>query len=418
MKITEDVLYIGVQDHDIRLFERQYPVPFGMAYNSYLIKDEKVAVLDTCDVRMATEWKAGLAAALEGSKPDYLVMHHMEPDHSALALQMLEEFPEMKIVASAKAVQMLPQFFEDINIDGRTVVVKEGDTLALGRHTLRFMMAPMVHWPEVMVSYDEASRTLFSADAFGSFGTLDQQEDDWACEARRYYFNICGKYGTPVQILLRKAGALAIERICPLHGPVLVDNFMTNAENVLTAKDKEVSTGFEGVGERYMADDKPVSFYLGLYDTWSRYEAEKQGVFVGYASIHGGTKDVAEHFAQILRDKGVKVCLMDLTEEEVSFAVEDAFAYGRAVFAASSYDAGLFPPMYNLLHHLQIKNWQKKRVGLIENGSWAPSAGKVMHEMLEAMKDVEIVEPMVTIRSRMKEADMDVLGKLAEEMMK
>ncbi|MBQ9340612.1 MAG: FprA family A-type flavoprotein [Paludibacteraceae bacterium] len=417
MKITDDILYIGVQDRDIRLFERQYPTPYGMAYNSYLILDEKVAVMDTADLRMHDEWKAGLAAALDGRQPDYLVMHHMEPDHSALAMEMLEHFPNLKIVASQKAIQMLPQFFEGVQLEGRTIAVKEGDTLSLGTHTLRFLMAPMVHWPEVMVSYDEESKTLFSADAFGSFGTLDQQEDDWACEARRYYFNICGKYGAPVQTLLKKAGTLEIERICPLHGPVIVSN-KEDATVKSEAKDKAVSTAFEGIGERYIADDKPVGYYLGLYDIWSRYEAEKQGVFVGYASIHGGTKAVAEHVAQLLRDRGVKVCLMDLTEEEVSFAVEDAFAYGRAVFAASSYDAGLFPPMHNLLHHLQIKGWQKKRVALIENGSWAPSAGKVMREMLGAMKDVEIIEPMVTIRSRMKSTDKEALEALVTELMK
>ena len=415
--ITTDILYIGVQDHDIRLFERQYPTPYGMAYNSYLIDDDKIAVLDTCDARMATEWKAGLKAALDGKHPDYLIMHHMEPDHSALALEMLKAFPELKIVASQKAMQMLPQFFEHINLEGRTIAVKEGDTLSLGKHTLRFIMAPMVHWPEVMVSYDEASKTLFSADAFGSFGTLDQQEEDWACEARRYYFNICGKYGAPVQTLLKKAGALEIERICPLHGPVIVRTKDECGKDE-GAKDKEVSTEFEGIGERYIADDKPISYYLGLYDIWSRYEAEKQGVFLGYASIHGGTKAVAERLAEILRGIGVKVCLMDLTEEEVSFAVEDAFAYGRAIFAASSYDAGLFPPMHNLLHHLQIKGWQKKRVGIIENGSWAPSAGKVMREMLSAMKDVEIIEPQITIHSRMKESDIALLETLATEIMK
>ena len=383
--IATDIYYIGVDDHDIRLFENQYPVPCGMAYNSYLITDEKTALLDTCDIRKADAWKAGLQETLQGRQPDYLVMHHMEPDHSALALWALQQYPSLTIVASQKALQMLPQFFEGISLEGRTLAVKEGDTLPLGKHTLRFMMAPMVHWPEVMVSFEETEHILFSADAFGSFGTLDQQEDDWACEARRYYFNICGKYGMPVQTLLKKAATLPIRTICSLHGPQLEGAAMQEA--------------------------------LRLYDIWSRYEAEKEGVFVGYASIHGGTAAVAHEVARMLEARGQKVCLMDLTTEEVSFAVEDAFAYGKAVFAASSYDAGLFPPMHNLLHHLQIKAWQKKRVAVIENGSWAPSAGKVMREMLSQMKDVEIVEPLVTIRSRMKQTDKPQLEALVDALL-
>ncbi len=382
--MMKDILYIGQNDYDLPLFERQYPVPFGMAYNSYLIADEKPAIMDTCDIRKGAEWKTALKQALGGRQPAYLIVQHMEPDHSALIGWALTEFPELTVVASQKALQMLPQFFEDIRLDERTLAVKEGDVLSLGKHTLRFLMAPMVHWPEVMVTYDETEKILFSADAFGSFGTLDQQEDDWACEARRYYFNICGKYGMPVQTLLKKAASLDIQTICPLHGPVLEGDTLQNA--------------------------------LHLYDIWSKYEAEKEGVFIGYASIHGGTKRVAEEMAEILRKRGQKVCLMDLTEEEVSFAVEDAFAYGKAIFAASSYDAGLFPPMHNLLHHLQIKAWQKKRVGLIENGSWAPTAGKVMREMLAQMKDVEVVEPMVTIRSRMKQTDLVQLEALAETL--
>lgn len=378
-------MYIGQNDYDLRLFERQYPTPCGMAYNSHLIIDNKTAVTDTVDCRKGDEWKSSLKTALNGRALDYLVMHHLEPDHSALAAWALQEYPEMKIVASQKAVQMLSQFFPETDFAGRTIAVKEGDTLPLGRHTLQFFMAPMVHWPEVMVSYEQTEKILFSADAFGSFGTLDQQEDDWACEARRYYFNICGKYGMPVQTLLKKVAGLDIRTICPLHGPQLEGEAMQNA--------------------------------LRLYDIWSRYEAEKEGVYVGYASIHGGTKKVAERIAAMLEERGVKVCLMDLTEEEVSFAVEDAFAYGKAVFAASSYDAGLFPPMYNLLHHLQIKAWQKKRVALVENGSWAPTAGKVMREMLSQMKEVEIIEPMVTIRSRMKDSDIPQLEAMIEELM-
>ena len=379
-----NIFYIGQNDYDLQLFESQYPVPCGMAYNSYLVADEKIAVMDTVDQRKGEEWKASLQSALGGRQPEYLVVQHMEPDHSALILWAMEQYPQLTVVASQKALQMLPQFFEGISLEGRTLAVKEGDTLSLGNATLRFLMAPMVHWPEVMVTYEETSKTLFSADAFGSFGTLDQQEDDWACEARRYYFNICGKYGAPVQTLLKKTSHFDILTIRPLHGPVLEGEAMENA--------------------------------LRLYDIWSRYEAEKEGVFVGYASIHGGTAAVAQLVAEMLEKRGQKVCLMDLTEEEVSFAVEDAFAYGKAVFAASSYDAGLFPPMYNLLHHLQAKAWQNKRVALIENGSWAPSAGKVMREMLSQMKQVEIVEPVVTIRSRMKQADIAALEALVEAL--
>ncbi len=384
--MTDSVIYIGQNDYDLPLFENQYPVPCGMAYNSYVILDDKVAVFDTVDARKGEDWKKSLKDALQTRVPDYLIVQHMEPDHSALIQWALHEYPLLQVVASQKALQMLPQFFEDITLEGRTVAVKEGDRLSLGAHTLRFFMAPMVHWPEVMVTYEESEKMLFSADAFGSFGTLDQQEDDWACEARRYYFNICGKYGMPVQTLLKKASGLDILAICPLHGPVIEGETMKDA--------------------------------LRLYDIWSRYEAEKDGVYVGYASIHGGTALVAQHVAAILEAKGVKVCLMDLTREEVSFAVEDAFAYGKAIFAASSYDAGLFPPMYNLLHHLQAKAWQKKRVGLIENGSWAPSAGRVMREMLSQMKDVEIVEPMVTIRSRMHKTDEAQLELLVEALLR
>lgn len=379
------IKYIGVDDVDLRLFERQYPVPEGMAYNSYVILDEKVAVLDTVDQRKVADWLNNLQMALQGRKPDYLVVHHMEPDHSAAISVLLDKYPDLTIVASAKAVQMMPQFFENISLEGKTIAVKEGDTLQLGEHTLKFIMAPMVHWPEVMVSFEQTSGILFSADAFGKFGALTvPTEEDWACEARRYYFNICGKYGAPVQTLLKKVAALPVKAIYPLHGPQLTED---------------------------------LPYYIHLYDVWSKYEAEREGVFVGYASIHGGTKAVAEQVAQMLRDKGQEVCLMDLTETEVSYAVEDAFAYGKAVFAASSYDAGLFPPMYNLLHHLQTKAWQNKRVALIENGSWAPSAGKVMKEVLSQMKNVEIVEPLVTIKSRMKEADKQNLQQLVEALL-
>ena len=383
--MTNDIVYIGVNDYDLRLFERQYPVPAGMAYNSYLILDNKIAITDTVDQRKSEEWKQNLKGALAGRTPDYLVVHHLEPDHSALIGWAMAEYPALQIVASLKAASMLPQFFDETDFSGRIIAVKEGDTLPLGKHTLQFILAPMVHWPEVMVSYEQTEKVLFSADAFGSFGTLDQQEDDWACEARRYYFNICGKYGTPVQTLLKKAARLSVETICPLHGIQLAGSEMQQA--------------------------------LRLYDIWSRYEAEKEGVFLGYASIHGGTKQVAEQMADLLRSRGQKVCLMDITEEDVSFAVEDAFAYNKAIFASASYDAGLFPPMYNLLHHLQSKAWQRKRVGLIENGSWAPSAGKIMRQMLSEMKDVEVVEPLVSIRSRMKPSDISQLNQLADALL-
>lgn len=379
--------YIGCDDTTIELFENQYPVPEGMAYNSYVIEDEKIAVLDTVDARCAEQWRQNLNNVLCSRTPDYLVIHHLEPDHSALAFEMLKCFPSLRLVATQKALQMFAQFFPEADMEGRTVAVKEGDTLPLGAHTLRFFTAPMVHWPEVMVSFDETDKVLFSADAFGKFGALsvcgrtDAEDTDWACEARRYYFNICGKYGGPVQTLLRKVATLDVKTICPLHGPRL------------TATIKEC---------------------VSLYNTWSRYEAEKKGVLVAYASIHGGTKIVAEYLGSILEERGLEVSLIDLTNTDVSYAVEDAFMFDRVVFAASSYDAGLFPPMHNLLHHLAIKAFQNKRVAIVENGSWAPSAGRVMREMLQAMKNIKIVEPAVTIRSRMTDNDKQALSQLAD----
>ena len=389
--ITSAVKFIGVDDLDLDLFESQYVVPEGMSYNSYVILDEKVAVLDTADGRKGEAWKANLAEALGGRKPDYLVVHHMEPDHSALIAWMLEQYPSVTLVATAAALKMLPQFFEGIALEGRTMAVKEGDTLPLGARSLRFMMAPMVHWPEVMVSYDSTDKLLFSADAFGRFGAMEKiafwvsDDDDWACEARRYYFNICGKYGLQVQALLKKAEALAPEIIAPLHGPIL------------------------------RGDLTP---FLSLYKIWSAYGVETEGVFVAYASIHGGTAEAALKLADILKAKGCpKVALSDLCRDDMAEAVEDAFRYGRMVLCASSYDAGLFTPAYNFLHTLQMKAWQKKKVGLMENGTWAPTAGRVMKEMLGAMKEVEIVEPMVTIRSRMSEADIPALEALANAIL-
>ena len=384
MEITKDIKYIGVDDADLDLFESQYIVPNGMAYNSYVIMDEKIAVMDTADRRKGKEWLSNLQAALNGRKPDYLVAQHMEPDHAGEIVNLISLYPDIQIVTSAIAAKMLPQFFDGIDFASRTKVVKEGDELVLGSHTLKFFGAPMVHWPEVIVTYDTKDKALFSADAFGKFGTLDTDED-WACEARRYYFNICGKYGTQVQALLKKAAALDIQTICPLHGPILKEN---------------------------------LSYYIGLYDTWSKYGVETEGVFVAYASIHGGTAEAAQKLAEILKVKGApKVAISDLSRDDMAEAIEDAFRYGKLIVAAPTYDAGIFPPMHDFLHHLQIKAYQKRKVGIIENGSWAPTAGKLMAAMLEQMKEVEIVQPVVTIKSRMKEANIAELEALADAIL-
>ena len=391
-QLSEKVFYIGSDDLDIDLFESQYIVPEGVSYNSYLIRDSKIAVLDTSDARKGEEWLASLNEALAGCEPDYLVVHHMEPDHSALIAKALHLYPSVMLVASAQALRMLPQFFQDIELEGRTIAIKEGDTLPLGTHTLHFVAAPMVHWPEVMVSFDDADGVLYSADGFGKFGALSKcgfygrDDDDWACEARRYYFNIVGKYGAQVQQLLKKAAALPIKAIRPLHGPLLEDNLQE---------------------------------YIHLYDVWSRYDSESEGIFIACASIHGGTLAAAEMLAQILRTKGAgKVVVSDLSRTDIAENVEDAFRYPKIILAAASYDAGLFTPMYEFLHRLQIKGWQRKKVGLLENGSWAPSAGRVMKEMLGTMKDIEIVEPMVTIRSRMHREDFPAMDELAEAILK
>ena len=391
-QLSEKVFYIGSDDLDIDLFESQYIVPEGVSYNSYLIRDSKIAVLDTSDARKGEEWLASLNEALAGREPDYLVVHHMEPDHSALIAKALHLYPSVKLVASAQALRMLPQFFQDIKLEGRTIAIKEGDTLPLGTHTLHFVAAPMVHWPEVMVSFDDADGVLYSADGFGKFGALGKcgfygrDDNDWACEARRYYFNIVGKYGAQVQQLLKKAAALPIKAIRPLHGPLLEDNLQE---------------------------------YIHLYDVWSRYDSESDGIFIACASIHGGTLAAAEMLAQILRTKGAgKVVVSDLSRTDIAENVEDAFRYPKIILAAASYDAGLFTPMYEFLHRLQIKGWQRKKVGLLENGSWAPSAGRVMKEMLGTMKDIEIVEPMVTIRSRMHREDFPAMDELAEAILK
>ena len=384
--ISDTIKYIGVDDLDIDLFESQYVVPEGMSYNSYLIDDEKIAVLDTADRRKAEEWKANLKAALGNRQPDYLVAHHMEPDHSALIAWMLETYPGLQLVCSAQAAKMLTNFFEGFNFEGRVMTVKEGDTLPLGKHDLKFITAAMVHWPEVIMSYDSTDKVLFSADGFGKFGALVNETDDWACEARRYYFNICGKYGIQVQSVMKKMAALDVQAICPLHGPVLKGEALAEA--------------------------------VKLYDTWSKYEPESEGILIAYASIHGGTAATAERLAEMLNKKGAKkVVVSDLSRSDLAEVIEDAFRYPTVVVAASSYDGGVFPIMHDFLYHLQIKNYQKRRFGIIENGSWAPSAGKVMRSMIEGLKDCEIVEPMVTIRSRMKAADEAQLEQLAESLL-
>lgn len=384
--ITDSIKYIGADDTTLDLFESQYVIPKGISYNSYVILDEKIAVMDTVDKRGTAEWEEHLLAALDGRTPDYLIIHHMEPDHAGSIARFVELFPEVTLVGNVKTFLMMPQFFE-IDTVGNTLVVKEGDTLCLGEHTLTFYMAHMVHWPEVMMSYEEKTKALFSADAFGKFGALSlTQEDDWACEARRYYFNIVGRYGAPVQVLLKKLSGLDIQYICPLHGPVLNEN---------------------------------LNHYIGLYDTWSSYRPEDEGVLIAYASIHGNTAQAAEKLAELLREKGVsKVVVSDLAREDMAEVIEDAFRYDRMIVAAASYDGGVFPCMHAFLHHLQSKFYQNRKVAIVENGSWAPSAGRVMRGMLESMKNLEIVEPMVTIRSTVKEEDVQHLEELASQFIR
>lgn len=384
MNISESVKYIGVDDTTIDLFESQYVVPEGVSYNSYVILDEKIAIMDTVDKRGMKEWEDNLLKTLDGKKADYVIVQHMEPDHAGSLARLLELFPDITVVGNAKTFVMINQFFENINIKD-SLTVKEGDTLNLGSHTLTFVMAPMVHWPEVMVTYESSEKILFSADGFGKFGALSLTEnEDWACEARRYYFNIVGKYGAPVQTLLKKASALDIKTICPLHGPVLSDN---------------------------------LGYYLDLYDTWSSYQPESKGVFIAYASIHGNTAVAANRFADILRNKGVeKVVVTDLSRCDIAEAVEDAFRYDRMVLAAASYDAGVFPIMQDFLHHLQSKAYQNRTIGLIENGSWAPTAAKTMRGILDTMKNITIVEPVVTIKSALKENDIPALEELADAL--
>lgn len=381
--ISEDIVYVGVDDKEIDLFESQYVVPNGVSYNSYLILDDQIALMDTVDARKTTEWLERVKQELKGKTPAYLILSHLEPDHSGSVEAVAKAYPDMKLVGNAKTFAMLPQFI-DLDTTDRQIVVMEGDTLSLGKHTLHFMMAPMVHWPEVMVEYEETEKVLFSADAFGKFGALDTEED-WACEARRYYFNIVGKYGGPVTILLKKAATLDIQTICPLHGPVL--------------KEK-------------------LEYYIGKYQTWSSYEPEDKGILIAYASIHGNTAQVAQNLAEILRDKGAeKVVVSDLAREDMAEVIEDAFRYDRMILAAASYDGGVFPCMESFLAHLKSKAYQKRKVGLVENGSWAPCAGRIMKSTLESMKDITLVEPLVTIRSAQKPADEVQLNALADAML-
>ena len=382
VKITDAIQYVGVDDKTIDLFESQYVVPNGISYNSYVILDEKVTVMDTVDVRKTEEWLANLEEVLNGKSVDYLVVSHMEPDHASNIQRLVELYPDMKVVGNAKTFAMISQFF-DVDLSERSVVVKEGDTLCLGKHTLQFFLAPMVHWPEVMVAYEQSEKILFSADGFGKFGALDTDEA-WTCEARRYYFNIVGKYGAQVQALLKKAATLDIQMICPLHGPILKED---------------------------------LGYYIGKYDVWSKYEPEDEGVFIAYASIHGNTAKAAKKLAEMLEEKGAKrVAIADLSRDDMAEAVEDAFRHDKLVVASSTYDGGLFPCMEDFLQHLKAKNYQKRTVALMENGSWAPMAAKKMREILESMKDVTICEPVVTIKSTVKEDTIRVMEELAEKL--
>jgi flavorubredoxin len=382
MIVSDSVKYIGVDDTDIDLFESQYPVPDGVSYNSYVILDDKIAVMDTVDERKTDEWFSNLTEVLEDRQPDYLVISHLEPDHSSNIERLAVRYPDMKLVGNAKTFQMLPQFF-DMDFSERSIVVKEGEELSLGTHKLVFYMAPMVHWPEVMVTYEATEKILFSADGFGKFGAIELTKDkDWACEARRYYFNIVGKYGGPVQQLLKKAAGLDINMICPLHGPVLKDN---------------------------------LGYYIGLYDTWSKYEPENKGVLIAYASIHGNTAKAAYELADMLKKAGEdKVVVSDLSREDMAEVIEDAFRYDRMILCAASYDGGVFPCMQDFLLHLQSRAYQNRTVGMVENGSWAPCAARVMRNIVDTFKNITVVEPVVTIKSTVKESDKAALSSLAQ----
>ena len=382
--ITNEIKYIGVDDKDIDLFEGQYKVPNGISYNSYIIKDEKIAVMDTVDRRKSEEWLNNLKNELNGKEPDYLVVLHMEPDHSYNINVLAEEYPNMKIVGNTKTFEYMQQFFTISNFEERKVVVKEAEELSLGKHTLQFFMAPMVHWPEVMVAYEQTEKIVFAADGFGKFGTLDTEED-WTCEARRYYFNIVGKYGAQVQALLKKLATLDVKMICPLHGPILKKN---------------------------------LEFYINKYDIWSKYEAEDDGVFIAYASIHGNTKDAMKELVKMLEDKGAKkVAIADLTRDDFAEAIEDAFRYDKIIFSAPTYNAGVFPVMEHLLRELSEKNYQNKKVGIIENGTWAPMAAKKMKDIIATMKNITLCENVVTIKSKLNDESRKQMESLVVEIL-
>ena len=383
-QITNDITYVGVSDRRLSLFENIFPIPRGVSYNSYIINDEKTALIDAVDYDSSRVFVENVKAALNGKTLDYIVINHMEPDHAGSLRLICDLYPDAALVATKKAVDMMAQFFGD-ELKNEKIVVKEGDTVSLGKHELSFYTAPMVHWPEVMVSYESAEKVLFSADGFGTFGALDAQEDDWACEARRYYFNICGKYGVQVQNLLKKAAKLDIRKICPLHGPVLDEN---------------------------------LGWYIGLYDTWSKYEPETDGVFIAYCSVHGNTAKAAEKLCEIIKSKtDKKVSIADLSRTDLAEDIEDAFRFSRMVVIAPSYDGGVFPIMNDFLHHLKIKGYKNRKVAMVENGSWAPSAAKTMRTYLEEMKNVEICPTVVTIRSAMKEENMPQLEQLSDEIL-
>ena len=384
-KISSNILYIGADDKELDLFEGQYVIPEGISYNSYLILDEKVAIMDTIDARKTNEWLDNLAAALNGRKPDYLIVSHMEPDHSANVKRVMEMYPDITVVCTAQAQKLITRFFGVAPAADKMKLVKDGDTLALGTHTLQFFTAPMVHWPEVMMTYEQSEKILFAADAFGKFGALSYDDPEgWACEARRYYFNIVGKYGVQVQAILKKLAGLEITKICPLHGPVLDEN---------------------------------LDYYLQTYNTWSSYEPEDEGIFIAYCSLHGNTEEAALKLASLIKsESSVKVSVSDLRHDDMAEAIEDAFRYDRLVLAAPTYDGGVMPIMEDFIHHLKIKNFQKRRVAFIENGSWAPMAGKKMREAMETLKGIEIVEPIVTVESTVKPATVEALKQLAEAL--
>ena len=383
-QLTNGITYIGVDDKTLDLFEGQYAVPEGISYNSYLITDEKIAVMDTVDKRATDEWLHNLKSALAGREPDYLIVLHMEPDHAANLKTFLELYPNATVVATAKALAMIPQFFEGLDLSGRTLTATEGMTLSLGKHELQFVMAPMIHWPEVMMAYEKKEKILFSADAFGKFGALDF-EAEWACEARRYYFNIVGKYGAPVQTLLKKAAALDIQKIFPLHGPMLTEN---------------------------------LSYYVDKYNIWSSYQPEDKGIFIAYASVYGHTKAAAEKLKEILEQKSdIKVALTDLTRDDMAEAVEDAFRYDRMVLASVTYDGDMFPPMETFINHLRSKTYQNRTVAFIENGSWAPTAAKRMRAAMDGFKNINFIEKPVTIKSALKTSDIIQLEELASALL-